>query len=211
MGTSDYSRVPNWLAMVRRAVDVGLTNAALQHKNLVDRSWSKTGRHLPSTPGSPPNIRRGILRQATTIAPGRNGRSSSGIRKGVPYARTLELGGRIRAKGGGSLAVPVNDQARRLSEDGVKLRSLDLVMIKPRGRAPFLVAKSKMKVTTYPGGGRKVTRNVEPVWVLKKSVYIKARPYLRPRAKDPSIAAAFHRGAERYIKDYTRVAVGGVR
>lgn len=214
---SDYSRVPAWLAMVKRAVDTGLTNAALAHKNAVNAHWSKSGRHGSSTPGSPPGVRRGWLKNHLATTPGRNGRASSGVAKGVPYARRLELGsgiaGPIRAKGGGALAVPANDQARRLMEANpkLKLRSLDLVMIKPRGRAPFLVAKEKMKVTVHPGGGKRVTRNTEPVWVLKKSVFIKARPYLRPRAKDPSIAKAFHTAADRYIKANARVALGGAR
>lgn len=212
---SDYSRVPGWKMMMRRAADNGLTNAALTHRKLVRESWSKSPRHQSSMPGHPPNMQRRTLDRAMTSTPGKNGRSSSGVRKGVPYARRLELGsgivGPIRAKGGGSLAVPANEQAKRISEKGTPLRSLDLVMIKPRGRAPFLIGKIKIRVSHNPGGGKTVTRNVEPVWVLKKSVFIKARPFLRPRSKDPAIFAAFHKGARDYIRDFSRVALGGAR
>lgn len=212
---SDYSRVGPWLAMVKQAVNVGLTNAAKEHCNLVRKSWSKTPRGVSSSPGYPPSIQRRTLDRAMTSTPGVNGRASSGVSKGVPYARRLELGsgiaGPIRAKGGGSLAVPVNDQARRISEKGISLRTLDLVMIKPRGRAPFLVGKKKARVVTTPGKGVKVSRNVEPVWVLKKSVFIKARPFLRPQAKAPSIRVAFHTAADRYIKANVRNALGGAR
>lgn len=213
---SDYSRVPGWKMMIRRAADNGLTHAALKHRKLVDKSCSKSGRFGSSMPGSPPGSRTKWLRNHLTSTPGKNGRSSSGVSKGVKYARVLELGsgvvGPIRAKGKGALAIPINDSARKLSEKGIGPGKLQgVIMLKPRGRSPILIGAKRVKTYTYPGGGKTITRNVEPVWVLKKSVFIKARPFLRPRSKDPAIFAAFHKGAQDYIRDFSRVALGGAR
>lgn len=207
---SDYSRVPAWLAMVKRAVDTGLTNAALAHKNAVNAHWSKSGRRRSSTPGSPPGVRRGWLKNHLAIAPGLNGRSSSGVTKGVPYARILELGGVIRARGK-MLPVPLNDAAKKLSETtGIKGAG-KLVPIRTKGGLVMLVARKQIRTGTYRKGGRTIIDKAYPAWVLRRSVTIKARPYLRPRAKDPSIAKAFHTAADRYIKANARVALGGAR
>jgi hypothetical protein len=197
------------MAMIKRAVDAGLTNAAKTHKELVNANWSRSGRLGSSTPGSPPGVRTARLRNSLVATPGRNGHSSSGVAKGVPYARILELGGTIRARRS-YLTVPVNQAAKRLSEKGLASYGKMFTFRSKKGNV-ILMGTTKVRSQTTPGRGVTIRDNSIPVFVLKKSITLRARPYLRPRAKDPSIAVAARRAATAYIRANSATALGGAR
>lgn len=205
----DFAGLDGFMERASEAVNKGLTAAAMTHANFVRASFTKGPRFGSSAPGQPPNMRRGMsggLKSGVTFSASTNFRALSGVRKGVPYARMLELGsavlGPIRPKRAKALPVPLNDQAKRLSEKGVSLRSLDLVMLKPRGKPPILVGRKKMRVSHNPGGGKTVTRNTEPVWILVRQVVIRARPYLRPALKNnrAAIEDAAFRAAQKVMR-----------
>lgn len=201
----DFAGLDGFMERAREAVNKGLTAAAMTHANFVRASFTKAGRFSSSAPGQPPNMRRGMaggLKSGVTFSASTNFRALSGVRKGFPYAMILEKGGVIRPKRAKALPVPLNDQAKRLSEKGVSLRSLDLVMLKPRGKPQILVGRKKMRVSHNPGGGKTVTRNTEPVWILVRQVVIRARPYLRPALTNnrAAIEDAAFRAAQKVMR-----------
>lgn len=198
-----FDGLDGFMERAREAVNVGLTAAALKHRNFVRQSFSKGGRFGPgSAPGTPPNRRRGWLEKNCIHVASTNFRALSGVSKQAPYGMILEKGGVIRPKLAKALPVPLNDQAKRLSEKGIPLRSLDLVMLKPRGKPPILVGRKKMRVSHNPGGGKTVTRNTEPVWILVRQVVIRARPYLRPALTNnrAAIEDAAFRAAQKVMR-----------
>lgn len=207
MASVDFTKLPGWLDLVRRARDVGLTEAARTHSNIVRAGFSKVGRWSASAPGTPPNIRRGILRGGVTYTEGRNGAAYSGVRRGIPHARIQELGGTIRAKGG-YLPVPANDAAKRVSERGLRTAGEMFTFRSKRGNL-ILMGKSKVRTQRYGRGGVVLRSNAVPMFVLKKSVTLRARPYLVPRMKDPRITRNAIDASRRYIKSAVNLAGGG--
>lgn len=186
--TVNFGGLPGFMDKVNRAVNVGLTAAAAKHADIVRRSFTRGGRHGPGAPpGSPPGIRRGTLRNGVTHEPSVNFRAVSGVRKGIPYAKILETGGWIRAKGK-KLPVPLNEQASRLGEraGSAGLRSIpNLIVLARRGRVPLLVQtnalrRSRKRLASGARGGVAATLRGGPVWALVPRVLIRARPYLKP-------------------------------
>lgn len=210
MATVDFSRLPGFLDLVKEGANRGLTAAARTHSNFVRGSFSRTGRFTPSTPGTPPNVRRGFLRNGATFSASVNLRASSGIVRSVAYARIHELGGTIRARGK-RLPVPLNAQAARLAEGG-SLRRLDLFAFRSKRGAVILMGKDKKRVTTRVAG-RSVSSSSVPVWVLKDVIRIPARPYLRPALANnrAAIFASAKAEAGRVIGRGARAAVRGGR
>ena len=80
----------------------------------------------------------------------------------VIYAAIHEFGGEIKPVKAGALTVPLNDEARRSSARDFP----DLFLLKPRDGGAFLV--------------RQRGDSLEFMYELQKSVFIPARPYLRP-------------------------------
>ena len=133
----------------------------------------------PSAPGSSPHKDTGTL--ARSIQIDRSGladmrRPHVRVGTNLVYARILEFGGVIRAKGK-LLTVPVTQAARDLLRRGTA-RSADLHVVPRKGKSPLLRDKSG---------------NV--VIVLKRAVRILPRPYMRP---------AFNKIRPRMLKKFTR-------
>lgn len=215
MASVDFTKLPGWLDLVRRARDVGLTEAARTHSNIVRAGFSKVGRWSASAPGTPPNIRRGILRGGVTYTEGRNGAAYSGVRRGIPYARIQETGGVIRAKRG-FLPVPINEKAARISEKNIGglRREPGLLVLRRRGRAPMIVSeaalrRSKGRLKDGARGGVYSALKTGPAWVLVRRVFLRPRPYLVPRMKDPRITRNAIDASRRYIKSAVNLAGGG--
>ena len=134
-----------------------------------------------SPPGAPPGKVTGMLGRSmqTDFSELPMGRTT-GIYRGrvgtnVPYAKTNEQGGKISAKPGKALPVPLNRKAQRMqaavTKSGGGLRSLDLTFIdrSKKGKAPLLVQLV----------GKRNPRT-EVLFILKKSVRIPRRPYMAP-------------------------------
>lgn len=177
-------RGDDFRARMYEAVNAGLTDAARTHANIVRGSFSGIGRYVPSAPGTPPNVRRGFLRGGVTYTPSVNLRAASGVRRGIPYAAVHEFGGVVRAARSRYLPVPVNAQAMRINErkGSASLRSVlsgARVFRSKRGNL-VLVGPSRVRVLTGYRGGRAVHDTSVPVWVLRRSVRMPRRAYMRP-------------------------------
>lgn len=147
---------------------------------------SGAGGAMPSNPGSPPAYQRGGLHRSirSTKAQIIGNRASAYAGTSLKYGAHLEYGAHPKAKGGGALLIPLQPEAHRLLERNMVRNNPQLFMVKRPGKAPLLARKG-------PKG------SIVPLFVLKKSVVIKPRPWLRPsldRAR-PAMAAAFVRAA----------------
>lgn len=180
----NFNRMPNFSRVVERAIGEGLFRAALAHAGFVRTGFTRAGRYGSAPVGAPPNVRRAFLRNAVTAVRVSNKRSASGVQAYIPYANIHEHGGTITAKKGKFLVIPVNPQAMRLSERTVGgLRTIPGVrLFRTRNGKLFAIA-SPIGVTRYRkvrGVRKRVIKRDEPLWALRRSVRIPARPYLAP-------------------------------
>lgn len=98
----------------------------------------------------------------------------------LKYALIHEIGGWVRAKPGGALAIPIHPDAKKAKIGGlggeetttVRSEFPDLDFI-PRGNLPPLLVRSRK-------GGGKRGKSTDLMFVLVKSTYLPPRPYLRP-------------------------------
>jgi hypothetical protein len=128
----------------------------------------------PSKPGQPPRNNTGLLSKSIQID--RTGLDKTApfarVGSGLPYARILEVGGTIRPVNVKLLPVPIGVAGRRAQRDaGASLKNdKSLVFIKSK--------KGNKLLVRFEGTGRR--RKMIPLFVLKESVTIRARPYMRP-------------------------------
>jgi hypothetical protein len=146
---------------------------------------SGAGGAMPSNPGSPPAYQRGGLHRSirSTKAQIIGNRASAYAGTSLRYGASLEHGFTATAKGG-ALLVPLQPEAHRLLERNLVRNNPQLFMVRRPGKPPLLARRG-------PRG------SIVPLFVLKKSVTVKPRPWLRPsldRAR-PAMAAAFIRAA----------------
>lgn len=196
-----------------KAVNAGLTGAALAGSGFMKRGMSTVGRYHPSSPGNPPNVRRGGLRNSITFTESTAFRSSAG--SNLPYARIHEAGGVIRPRRGKFIPVPINIPAMRVQEEfggatateffagvggGVGyistfnggLRRLDLHVERTKEGKLFLVGKRAKKVGWRVSGpaGRawNLSEKAIPRWALVRQVRMPARPWCVPAVENNKAA-----------------------
>ena len=171
------------------AVNAGVTRAANVYVAGIKDSFSKTARGTSSQPGQPPSVQRGTLRRGITKTAAKDGVSivhTSNTR----YAAMMEYGGVVRAKAGKALPVPVGMAGRRILETsgagGLRASGVPMTMIRRKGKNSSKILGSEI------------------LFVLKKSVTIKPRPYMSRAEKDASLYAkavtAFEAGATAEIR-----------
>lgn len=197
-GTADFRD------RVTRACNAGLTAAVAVAADTAARSLGTDHGGAPSAPYAYPNSQSGQLRNsihyASPEALGTPLRAAFGVGgTGIPYARIIEQGGVVTAKTTKYLPVPVNkaaqDMLRRLTPStgpAASLRSQRLKFIKGK--------KNAMLVEMTPSGKKEKTNGAR--FVLKRSIYIAPRPYLRPAASvaGPAMIAAFKEAAQRSLQ-----------
>lgn len=188
-----------YLRRLRDAVDEGLYAAAQVMANQAVINLSGPS---PSKPGDFPGVDTGHLRNSIAAVHPRDlgtpGRAAFGT--AVMYGRYLELGAFITPKKSKYLAIPVDramaQRLRRLG-GGVSVRSIPGLKYIPPGknRKPGyggrLVIANSVKVSVR-GASRK-SRTVAAgttAFVLKDSVVLKPRPWLRRSAIMAKAAAA---------------------
>lgn len=184
------------------AINRGVTDAAVVYVNGIKKSMSKKGRFVHSAPGSPPNVQRGGLFNDIAKTPTKNGQSIVHTSNNK-YAKGLEYGITIRAKPGKALPVPVGKAGMRILESsgkgGLKNSGIHMTMIKRRGKPPLLVRHIVSK-----GKNSSRLRGSEILFVLKKSVTIKPRPFMAPAERSATLyaqaVAAFEAGASAEIR-----------
>lgn len=168
------------------AVNRGVTDAAAVYVAGIKKSFSKTARGTSSAPGQPPSVQRGALRRAIDKTPTKNGVAivhTSNLR----YAPMMEYGGTIRAKAGKALPVPVSMTARRIlesSKGGLRSSGVPMTMIRRKGKPPLLV-----RFITRKGKNATKLMGSEILFVLKKSVTIKPRPFMAPAERSATLYA----------------------
>jgi len=94
--------------------------------------------------------------------------------KGVPYASIREFGGVIKPKNALALTIPTEENMRR---DGLPKLTAQEIMKSGRGFIHNgIMFQKKFKVEK----GKSLKEEVTAMFILKKSVTVPARPYLRP-------------------------------
>lgn len=157
------------LKRLEAAANKGLTEYAIVVAGTAERSFGREHGGIPSKPGMPPHSQSGHLRNSIAYVPAKNLKALVGTN--VPYGRHLEFGFTARAKRAKFLAVPVHPKASRaLVRAGGRTRNIPgLVLIRTKAGQLLLVKPIKGKHA-----------RVEVWFVLKKSVTVAPRPWLRP-------------------------------
>lgn len=130
----------------------------------------------PSTPGNPPAKRTGALARSIQAVNITKNPLMPTYRVGTNnvYARIQEYGGRIRAKKGKFLPIPVGVEGQRAAKAANgDIRKLNLRLVRTKGGKLLLV---KDEAGTKKGKGARS----QILFVLKKEVYLPPRPYIRP-------------------------------
>lgn len=170
---------------IRRGAAKGVALAAIKLQSHVRTLLNQKGSNLEaggiaSYPGEPPAMGNGGLWKSIQAVKVTSPDTKPTWRVGsnLIYARVQELGGIITGKKG-MLAVPIGVEGRRAARNaGGDLRKLNLVFIKNK--------KYAMLWGPVGGGSKSVGiagKKLIPLFILKKSVMMPARPYFRPAIK----------------------------
>lgn len=165
-----------------QAVSSGIIAAADYMAGQIRKSMSN--RNGPSAPGTPPAFGTGYLSRSIARTDPRAGVVYIHTSQ-VRYARIQEKGGTIRPVAKQYLAIPISVQAKRLSARTSTAGSGTLL----NSAVPMVVRRSKagnliLFATAKWGKGKHAIRMGEPMFVLKKSVTLKPRPYMAPAARN---------------------------
>jgi hypothetical protein len=199
---TDFSRAPQFRAIVERGLRLGVSQAAvvLAAQMIKIMQTSSGARGKPSAPGTPPMVQRGGLWQSITSGSSVGQGISAWAGAQVPYAAKLERGGIVRAKGDGYLTVPLNPAAARLRQvtiGSLKNSPTKMRVVKTKNGKLFLVASDK----NQKRGTSKIHKN-DWLFVLKRSIDIKARPWAKP-----SLTLA----GPKMLREFSRVAGSEIR
>lgn len=169
-------------------VDRAIMAAAAVYVERVRASFTLRGRGVSSPPGRPPAVQTGDLRRRLYTRLIGRGVARAGTNS--KYGRAQELGGEIVGRNG-KLAIPIGERGRRLAKRaGGNLRTLDLRAVRIRGT-----------VMLFDRRGKELG---PPVFVLKDSVRLPPRPYLRPMLR--RAAADMRRAFENSLRAGMKVA-----
>ena len=163
----EYLRV-----VVLPSLEEGLDIAALAIRTEIKQLL---GGPRGSAPGQPPGQRMGEsggLRSRINWVNAGNLKRQIGT--DLRYGAFLERGGVIRARGGKYLTIPVSKEAETLRRRNRTLRSIPNLFVIKAKSGNLLLCRSKTK------GKGKSKGQLEILFVLKKLVMIRARPFLIP-------------------------------
>ncbi len=166
-----------------RGVSSGLVASADYMVGQIKQSMAF--RKSPSPPGSPPAVGpTGMLMNGIARTDPKGG-SLYVHTSQTRYARIQEKGGTIRPVKTQYLAIPLSYQAKRLagrtSQAGnSSLRKAGIPMVVRKSKAGNLLLFAGNKW----GSGKSRIRMGEPLFVLKKSITLPARPYMAPAGRN---------------------------
>jgi len=187
-----------WIDGLKQAANAGLGAAAMVCADTAVRNLSKNS--PPSAPGDFPGHDLSLLRNSIAWAtpdvlytP-----LHAAFGTAVKYGRIHEFGGVITAKGK-ALKVPIDRKlARQVERAGTKL-----TLIKRKGKPPLLVLIKNEGRSARRGSGGNFAggHQMTPVYVLKKSVRIPARPWIRRSSTmaQPRAQKAFELGTKNWL------------
>lgn len=147
-------------ARIRAALASGITEGAIFGARHAEETLRISNYPPASTPGSPPARDTGYLSRSVTHVPATTGaRPVALFGTNVHYGRHLEYGALIKVKRAKFLTVPINRELFRKWKRGTLGKTWT---VRKAGKSPVIMSK------------------LGPVAVLKKSVFVAARPWLRP-------------------------------
>lgn len=154
---------------VKDAVATGAVDLADAIKGRLNLNASNIGSGgIPSAPGEPPANSSGTLMRSIVAIDATENANKPHYRVGtnVVYAKIQEYGGRVRARKGKFLAVPLGlDGRRALRSVQGDIRKLELIVKRLNGRLYLVKWTGKV---------------MKALFILLKSVYLPPRPYMRP-------------------------------
>lgn len=202
MATWDWSKLQPFVNAVKTACDAGALGGAKALQEDIQRSFGRHGRYKSAPPGSPPNRRRSSLVNSIQVV--LSGPMQAKVGSNLPQARTLEFGRHIAARNSRFLTIPLNEAAARQNEKTGGMRTTPGGVRFFRSRKLNLIAvgggkvKRPQRKKNSAGQTIHVSPPGQPRWLLKDTVSIAARPFLRPamaRAPgNPNVFAKFARG-----------------
>jgi hypothetical protein len=231
MADTDFTKLGVFIDVCRRAVGVANLSVAILTRDKIISSLQRGSRYTSSPVGTPPNNRRNSLRNSfgTRV----NGDMVAQVTSNSRYSLIHETGGTIRAVNVQYLRIPLNMSAAAFAEDiGMNsLRQYPFQWRPTKKKSPdiggILVMKSKYEAKMYKtinktlksGARRKAVRayitesNTLPRFLLKKSVYLPPRPYIRPAWEavkaDPQTLVVWGAAASNYLQRYTNFRLKG--
>lgn len=165
------------LGMLNKRVQKGLDHAAVTLQSRIQKSL-KISNNLgmdPSSPGSPPNFGIGDLLKSIVVE--KPGEYTRKVVTRLPQARLMEFGGLVSVKQKKFLTIPISPEAKAHSTRGKNSRAFP----KPLFFMPSRTSPNEALLVERGRGGQLI-----PHYALRKSVYIPARPFMRPAALDPA-------------------------
>ena len=191
---------PRLQQLLADATNHGVDRAATQCVRFIKRSFPKTAMYHPSPVGGPPGTGTRELERSITATPAKNGRAVVGTN--VKYARIHEEGGVLKPTTKKYLTIPVSVAAAKMRANTGDLRTQNLTFRQgPHRGVAFLYRTTKGK-----------NARSELMFVLKRSVRIPPRPFMRPAARNRdnqmAMAKAFMGGFRSTIRRAFRPAPG---
>lgn len=173
-----------FMRRVKAATKVAVASVALDIlEDAKKKLYKSHANGEPSAPGTPPGYGAGNLYRSMEAIDATTDPDHPKYRVGsnIIYARIQEYGGRISAKKGKFLAVPVGQEGRRAARDcGGNIRSLSLRIVRTKAGKLLLVKDLNKGQKATPFSNRAKGSQTIILFVLKRSVVLPARPYLRP-------------------------------
>ena len=177
----------------RKGAAAGLSKAMVILQTAVNQRLNRKSSNImnggvPSSPGEPPARGTGALAKSFQLVKGAFDGNNIKHKFGsnLPYAGIQEFGGRIRAKRGKFMAIPIGTDGRWAArEANGDLRKLNLTLIQSKGN--FYLVKELAK-GERAAKGTKMAKGAQTVILFKlvKQVTLPPRPYLRPSIKEKS-------------------------
>jgi phage gpG-like protein len=192
---------PRLQQLLGEAANHGVDRAATQCVRFIKQSFTKTSRFQPSPVGGPPGTVTGNLRRSITATPAKNGRAIVGTN--ALYARIHEQGMDVlKPTTKKYLTIPVSVAAAKMRSNTGDLRTQNLTFRKgPNRGVAFLFRTTKGK-----------NARSELMFVLKRSVRMPPRPFLRPAARNRdnqmAMVKAFGAGFRSIIRKAFKPAPG---
>jgi phage gpG-like protein len=191
---------PRLQQLLGEAANHGVDRAATQCVRFIKQSFTKTSWFQPSPVGRPPGTVTGNLRRSITATPAKNGRAIVGTN--ALYARIHEQGGVLKPTTKKYLTIPVSVAAAKMRSNTGDLRTQNLTFRKgPNRGVAFLFRTTKGK-----------NARSELMFVLKRSVRMPPRPFMRPAATNKNnqmaMVKAFGAGFRSIIRKAFKPAPG---
>jgi len=163
-------------ALTLEASNIGLGRACDVLVKFIKNSFTRTSWFHPSPAGRPPGTVTGNLRQS--IQSTNPERGYARVFTNWKYAAKQEEGGRIKPTTKKYLTIPMSVRAAQMRANTKDLRTQNLTFVK--GRNPGIAF-------LWQTVGKGKSQRSELMFILKRSVYLPPRPFMKPAAQNPQV------------------------